>query len=452
MINSLRLRLFVIILVPLVILATATGAWRLTLARQTAQELFDRNLMLTALTVARDVALSDGDAVSLETDALLRESGGGLVRYHVYGPDGVLVTGFAVPPVPVSRKLPPDQAFAYYDAVYRGAPARVLRLKDETTIAGITGTYTVTVWQDLASRSAFVTQVLIRSAAIMLTLILGVALLVWFGVRQGLKPLIELEDAISQRSSEDLSPIRRRVPIETRGIVGRLNELFEQVSTTLRAQTNFVSDAAHQLRNPIAGLRALADATTSAGDLETAHQRARELSRAAAEAGDLANRLLTLERARAEAGVATLDEIELAGLVRDTAKAVRASNADRGVSMKVTAPNTPVAFRGDALMLREALTNLIDNAFAHGGPGLSRITVTLEQGDGKLSLTVANDGQGIDPARIPQILARFGQGAGSVGSGLGLSIAEAVANRHGGTLNVLHPDTGFAVRLCFPMD
>ena len=450
MINSLRLRLFIIILVPLVVLSTAIGAWRLSLARETAQELFDRNLMLTALAVARDVALSDGDAVSLETDALLRETGGGLVRYHVYGPDGVLVTGFAVPPVPVTRKLPPDQAFAYYDAVYRGAPARVLRLKDETTIAGVTGTYTITVWQDLASRSAFVAQLLIRSAAIMLTLILGAAILVWFGVRQGLKPLIELEDAISQRSSEDLSPIRRSVPIETRGIVGRLNELFEQVSTTLRAQTNFVSDAAHQLRNPIAGLRALADATTSAGDLETAHQRARELSRAAAEAGDLANRLLTLERARAEAGVATLDEVDLSSLIRETTKAILRSQSDRNVSLHVDAPKQATIIRGDPLMLREALSNLIDNAFVHGGPDLSRITVSLVARGKDLWLTVANDGQGIEPDRIPQILARFGQGEGSAGSGLGLSIAEAVARRHGGRLEVLRPGTGFAVRLSFP--
>lgn len=451
MTNSLRLRLFLIIVLPLLALAVIAGAWRLSVARDTAQEMLDRNLMLTALTVVRDVARSDGDAISLETDALLRKTVGGLVRYHVYGPDGVLVTGYAVPPVPLSRKLPTDKAYAYYDAVYRGEPARVLRLKDETTIGGVTGTYTVTVWQDLASRNAFVTQLVLRSVAVILTLILGVGMLVWFGVRLGLKPLLELEDAISQRSSEDLSPIRRSVPVETRGLVARLNELFSQVNTTLAAQTNFVSDAAHQLRNPIAGLRALADATTSAPTLDAARSRAREMSRAASEAGDLANRLLTLERARAEAQVGAPELLSLSKLVEETASALRASHGDRGVALTVDMPAREVTVPGDAVMLREALTNLIDNAYVHGGPGLREISVTMYPANGHCDLVVENDGRSVPPSAVPKILARFGQDGTGEGSGLGLSIAEAVSRRHAGTLSVLERDEGFAVRIRLPL-
>ena len=96
MLNSLRFRLFAIILGPLLLIALGIGIWRLASAQQTAQEVFDRNLLVTALAVSRDVASRDGDAISVETAQLLSRSAGEPVRYHVYAPDGVLVVGYGV--------------------------------------------------------------------------------------------------------------------------------------------------------------------------------------------------------------------------------------------------------------------------------------------------------------------------------------------------------------------
>lgn len=446
--RSLRLRLFAIILVPLVLLALMIGVWRIGVAQTTAQELFDRNLMLTAVAVARDVAVSDGDAISPETQQLLGETAGGPVRYHVYGPDGVLVTGYAVPPVAPGR-LGQDEAFAYYDATYRGRPARVLRLKDEAEIDGFSGIFTITVWQDLEARNALVWALGLRSAGVMATLLAAVALLIWFGVRIGLKPLTDLEDAISRRSPEDLSPIRRSVPEEAQGIVAQLNALLGRMRTTFDAQEAFVSDAAHQLRNPIAGMRALGEAIQSAGTLDAAHERASHLVTAAAHAGDLANRLLTLERARAETGTAGFQPVDLSSLITRTVDDMAAETAARGISVEVSADSAGT-IRLDELMVREALTNLMDNALVHGGPTLSRIGVSALPNGDTIDLTVSNDGTSIAPDDIPAILARFGQKAPGKGSGLGLSIASAVASRHGGDL-VVHPETGgFAVTMRLP--
>lgn len=448
MLRSLRFRLFVIILAPLLALALAIGIWRINVAQATAKELFDRNLMFTAVAVARDVALSDGDAISYETTQLLNEAAGGPVRYHVYGPDGVIVTGFAVPPI-APGQLVQDEPFAYYDATYRGSPARVLRLKDETAIDGLSGTFTITVWQDVAARNAFVLAIGLRSAVVMATLLGAVALLVWFGVRFGLKPLTDLEDAISRRTPEDLSPIQRPVPIEAKGIVAQLNALLGRMGATFDAQAAFVSDAAHQLRNPIAGLRALGDSIRSARTLEAAHSRADELVNAAAEAGDLANRLLTLERARAERGSEGIAPVALEALVDDVAKGFVDLARKRGVALSVDAeacPPVPV----ERVMVGEALTNLIDNAFVHGGAGLSEIRISLQALGGSAVVTVENDGASVNAAEIPKILARFGQIEPGAGSGLGLSIADAVAHRHGGRLEVQSRDRGFAVVLTLP--
>ncbi len=446
--RSLRLRLFAIILAPLLALALVIGIWRVGVARDTAQELFDRNLMFVALAVARDVARSDGDAVSPETQDLLARTAGGPVRYHVYAPDGVFVTGFAVPPI-APGQLAGAETFAYYDATYRGSPVRVLRLRDETSIDGFAGTFTITVWQDLDARNAFILALGMRSGAVIAMLIGAVALLVWFGVRIGLKPLTDLEEAISRRSPEDLSAIQRPVPIEARGIVSQLNALLSRMRATFDAQAAFVSDAAHQLRNPIAGMRALGEAIQSAGSLDDARARAGDLVLAAAHAGDLANRLLTLERARAATGPEDTAPTDIGTLVEDTAAALHASAQARGARLEVDA--TPgVMADVEALMLREALTNLIDNALVHGGAGLTTVRLTLRGTPESLDLTVENDGTGVASSDIPNILARFGQIEPGAGSGLGLSIADAVARRHGGRL-VVHPRSdGFAVTISLP--
>ena len=450
MFQSLRFRLFVIILAPLLILALGIGAWRISVAQSTAKEFYDRNLMFTALAVARDVSRSDGDAISPATEQLLNQTAGGPVRYHVYGPDGVLVTGYAAPPI-APGQLKQGEPFAYYDAVYRGNPARILRLKDEASIDGLSGTFTITVWQDIAVRNAFVWALGLRALAVMAMLLTAVAGLIWFGVRIGLKPLTDLEEAISRRSPEDLRPIQRKIPVEAEGIVSQLNVLLERMRATFDAQTAFVSDAAHQLRNPIAGLRALSESIRTARTLEAAQYRAGELVIAATHAGDLANRLLTLERARAETGSKGVAPAQLEDLIRDTVGHLEDAAKARNVRLFITSEDCP-PLHVDRLMIREALTNLIDNALVHGGGSLSSISVILKKTGNALKVTVDNDGASVAAGDVPNIISRFGQVEPGPGSGLGLSIADAVARRHGGKLEV-HPKVdGFSVSIILPLN
>ena len=209
---SLRLRLFTIIMLPLLAISAAVGVWRIGDAQRTAEDLYDRNLLFTAVAVARDVALLDGDAISYKTEQLLSDTAGGPVRYHVYAPNGAFVTGYGVPPVPLTRIADLDAPFIYFDAVNRGNPVRVLRMRDIAQIGGMSGTFTITVWQDQAVREGFVRALALRALAVMAALIGTVAVVVWFGVNRGLRPLLDLEEAISIRSPEDLSPIKRKVP------------------------------------------------------------------------------------------------------------------------------------------------------------------------------------------------------------------------------------------------
>lgn len=96
--QSLRLRLTLIILLPLLLIGIIVGLWQVDRTKATAQDLFDRSLLITALAIVGDVTRSGGDALSLETRDLLGDTSGGAVFYHVYAPDGVFVTGYALPP------------------------------------------------------------------------------------------------------------------------------------------------------------------------------------------------------------------------------------------------------------------------------------------------------------------------------------------------------------------
>jgi two-component system sensor histidine kinase TctE len=448
--TSLRLRLTVIILVPLLVIALAVGFWQVRDARVQAADIFDRSLLTVALAVTADVARSNGNAVSLETRDLLEDTSGGPVFYHVHAPNGYYVTGFATPPVRQSPDVLTDDPYSYYNSTYYGEEVRALRLRDVTTVDGITGTFIITVWQRVEVRDALMRDLARRAFTIMAVLIGTVAFVVWFGVLRGLRPLTDLEDAISQRSSDDLSPIRRPVPPEIRGLVRRLNLLFGQVEASMARQAVFISNAAHQLRNPIAGVLAMAEAVRSAPGEAAARDRADELLTSARHLKDLANKLLTLERA-SHAGDRR-EPVELSEALEDVVDRYRAEARTQGVALSITLPDDEVTVSADPVMLREALGNLIDNALKHGGLGLQRVAVSLRTEDGQPVILVEDDGQGVAAEDVATVLERFGQARPSEGSGLGLSIAEAVALSHGGTIALGRSDGGgLAVTMALPL-
>lgn len=448
---SLRLRLFLIILIPLLLIAIGLAYWWTNEAQTTAEGQYDNSLLFTALSVSKDVALRDGDAITSETENLLSKTAGGPVRYHVYAPDGVFVTGYAVPPIPIGTREADHETYSYFDAHYKGKNVRVLQLTYVTQIAGFSGPFTITVWQKKSVRQKFIQLLVFRALVVIGVMITTVAIVVWFGVNFGLKPLLDLEEAISLRNPKDLSPIKRIVPPETKGLVLQFNTLLRQVSNSMEAQANFISDAAHQLRNPIAGVRALGESILTAKTLKDSHTRASHLVEAAAQTSDLANKLLTLERVRASEGVEPTQTVHLQDIINSTVKDFAYRAKQNSVKLSIHSTDKKILIRADPTMLREALINLIDNAFIHSGSELSKIDVILKSSNRNAIITVADDGKGVDKKDIPKILARFGQAGTNQGSGLGLSISGAIAACYMGTLSIGKEGAGFNVSMQLPL-
>lgn len=446
---SLRARLTVVILAPLLLIAGLIGAWAFSDAEANASERFDRSLLSTALAISRDTAVTGGDALSEVTRDLLRDTSGGAVFYHVYAPDGVFVTGYATPPVPPANTDLQDPQ-VYFDAVYQGAPVRALRFTQNMLIDGLNGPFTFTVWQDTDVRDGFLQSRTRPTFLIIASMIGALGLVVWFGVRFGLSPLLDLEEAISQRSPADLSTIKRRIPPEVSGIVSRLNMLLADMSKTLKAKDEFISDAAHQLRNPIAGVLSLADSLQGAKTLADAKQRGADVQLAAREAGNLANDLLTLERAKADPRPETLTDFDAVGVLQDLSKSFEREAKAAGIDFAYISQLDQALLYGDPVMFRQAILNILTNALAHGGDRLSEVNLAVNEVAGGFQVTVTDDGKGLAKQDFGRALGRFSQIGPSAGSGLGLPIAEAVAQGLGGSLSMESRAGNFVVVLEFP--
>ena len=318
---SLRLRLLILILVPLLLMAVALGYWRYQVAQRTAQTLFDRALLATALAVSRDVVISDGDVLLPSTMDMIRDASGGEVFYHVTGPGGVYITGYGYPPANHGAVTKDETAPVFYEAMYRQEPVRVLRIVETLTLDQVSGDTIVTVWQRVADRDAFARELGLRAAGLLSILVMSVAVIVWFGVRTGLRPLRDLQDAIAKRSSDDLSQIKRPIPTEVTGIVATLNKLFQQFDNSITAHQEFIAEAAHQLRNPSAAVQSMAAAARNAKTEEDRRQRLDELLAASQAASRVTEQLLSLERLRNNAEGEEAQRFNLNAVAREACEA-----------------------------------------------------------------------------------------------------------------------------------
>lgn len=447
---SLRARLTAVILGPLLIIAGLVGVWAYNDAQTRAAERFDLSLLSTALSISRDIAVSEGDALSETTRDLLRDTSGGAVFYHVYAPDGVFVTGYATPPVPPSDTNGAAQR-TYYDAVYQGQTVRALRLTQSMSIDNISGLFTFTVWQDTRLRDGFVQGRTTPTFLVIASLVGALAVVVWFGVRFGLTPLRDLETAIERRSPDDLSVIKRQIPIEVAGIVGRLNTLLGELDQTLVAKDRFISNAAHQLRNPIAGVLSLSEAVQSAATLKDVRARSADLVDAARQTSSLANNLLALERARAASPRDEKPSFELGPLLRNIADKFALRALEQGIAFQSAIANNLPQLSGDAVMLEQAVLNLLTNALLHGGTGLTQIELNCSATADGVVIAVVDNGKGIAEADIATAMAHFGQVEPSMGSGLGLPIALAVAEAFGGSVTPKSGKGQFSISMVLPI-
>lgn len=259
-------------------------------------------------------------------------------------------------------------------------------------------------------------------------------LLLWLAVVRGLRPLERLAREVERRDAEVLAPLDAiAVPREVLPLIERLNGLFARIGEAMHRERRFTADAAHELRTPVAAIKAQAQvARTASGGEERLHA----LDGAIAgcdRAAHLIDQLLTLARVDALNGGAT-ESCDLRDIAAGEIAAIALSALVRGVRIEL-AEGDDVVVNGNPELLRILLRNLLDNAVHHTRPGTAvRVEVKYEQG--APSLSVSDDGPGVPQAEMARLSERFYrlQGAAGEGSGLGLSIVRRIAELHGASL------------------
>ncbi len=294
------------------------------------------------------------------------------------------------------------------------------------------GEWLVAAGQRLHERDELVWD-LIGSQLLPWLLVLPVLLaaMAW-AVRQALAPVRALAEDLQRRSADDLRPVAEaQAPTELRPLLGAMNGLFTRIETTLARERRFTADAAHELRTPLAVLRAQWDVQRHAAtDAERRHAEAK-LGAGLDRLDRLVSQMLLLSRVDASERLARTEPIAWAAVVEQALSDVLPLAERRRIDLGVDWPpegSAPFPLQGDAALLGVLLRNLLDNAVRYA-PEASAVTLRFSAD----TLAVENTG----PALTPEALARLGErfhrteGQAETGSGLGLSIAQRVAALHG---------------------
>lgn len=449
MVGSLTTRLLMGVALPMIALALALAVGGTIAIRATVDAVNDRILDAAARGIADSLTVEDGD-VALDLPptifGMLENTARDNVYYSVRRGDQVL-TGYADLPRLAPATDGDEPRFS--DGTYLGRPVRlVVRTR---RLPGVPEPLAVQVAETLDARAADVRRLLLALVALEVALITLAVLLLPLSVRWGLRPVRQLREEIDGRTASDLTPLPlTRVPTELRELVAGFNVLFARLGESMGAMRRFTGDASHQMRTPLTILRTHVAALRSADPgSEGARQSIEDIDAGSIRLARLIAQLLSLARAdNAVPGETVLEVVDLAAIVAAIAAEQEGAAMAAGVSLTI-AGEPREAFTAPALAI-ELVSNLVDNAIRHGaGPGGVRILIE----DGP-AIVVEDDGPGIPLTERDRAFERFTpiRARNAYGSGLGLSIARALAGAIDASVTLETPSSGrgLRARVLFP--
>ena len=409
-------------------------------ADATAKLVTDRTLLASARVIAEAVRVDEGGnaQVDLPPAALeMFDTGyGDRVFYQVITAWGSLVSGFPDLPLPATQRAGEDLSF-------HGAEVRVMMLDHPVVGLPNDAAISVTVAVTHKSQYAMRRQLWLADFSKQVVLVLAASLVTILGLQWGLAPALRLRDAVRERGRNRLDPLPEdMVQSELRPLVHALNDHMERVQNQMAAQRRFVSNAAHQLRTPLALISTQASVAARESDDGRRNEALVALRTSTRQISRLASQLLTLSRAEPGSRRPRSDATDLTKAAREILEAHAEEALRRNLDVGLEEAG-PVVVEGDGTMLREMLVNLIDNAIRYTREN-GRITVAVQQADGQAIVTVEDNGPGIPEDEREQVFERFYRiiGTEAEGSGLGLSIVREVVDGTGGSVSLDEAEGG----------
>jgi len=276
--------------------------------------------------------------------------------------------------------------------------------------------------------------------------------LIWWIVGAGLAPIRQVAAEVAQREPRSLARLSADAPREIQPLIERLNALFGRIERSIENEKRFTADAAHELRNPVAAIRAQAESSLGESDAQVVREGLSRIALSAERMSRLVGQLLSLARLDAKAEGVALETLDLTRVAQQTLAERAPAFIAAGGSVDLYGPEV-AEVSGDAALLEVLIRNLLDNALRHGGQGV-HATVRIGCDDREVALEVVDDGPGVPAALAARLGQRFVRAANAQteGSGLGLSIVARICELHGATLSFSPGPNGrgLQVRVRFP--
>ncbi len=396
----------------------------------------DGLLGASAISISEQLELVDGKPfVDMPYSALsiLATYGEHRIFYAVRAADGGLITGYdEVQPYDGKMDLDTPE---YFTTEVMGLEVRATTIT-KRLLGENASEVTVTVTQTREEYAQIRDNLALAAAVVGAGFLFLAGLLGFPVVRSALKPLTILGESLAKRDASNFRPLDQEVPSELRPFVKSLNDFIERLRSTLTTSENFITEAAHRIRTPLAVLSAEAELAGRDTDLATMRQRIGKIRRTAAATSRITSQLLSQAMIAYRANQRARETVVLSDIVAMALRDTDAAADARTIDFVVDVPRD-LTFEGDGIAMLEALRNLLDNAVKYAPEG-SEVLVSAKYGDeGRVCIQVDDAGPGIPASDRDRVVRRFERGADGPavdGTGLGLSIVREVAQNHGGTL------------------
>jgi len=429
--RSLKTEILLRLAVPLIFFISVESVLSYFVTLHHVDVAYDRWLLDSARSLTQEIKVRDGKViVELPPAALeiFKWDESDKTYFKIISEEQGMLTGDKFVPEPFDVETDWTRPVYFDDEMY-GEPVRVVSMLIAPEHAS--EKVFVHVAETLNKRRNMMMDILLADLVPQMALVLLAGIYLVVGVKRGLQPLHVLADEIAQRSSRDLRPIpEQHVFLEVRALTDTINDLLERLGSAIATQQRFIANAAHQLRTPLAGLKLQVERVQREQDLPAMKPALMHIQGCADRMSHLTTQLLILARSEPIDGDYELRPVDLCKLAKDTCMDWVPKALQRHMELSFEGAKRALYVRGDEVLLRELLANLLDNAICYGHDR-GNIIVKVQSYPSPC-LIVEDDGPGIPELEMGKVFERFYRIPGSPGDGcgLGLAIVKEIADLH----------------------
>lgn len=412
-------------------------------AAQIAQQSQDSILRASVTSMLDTANIRDGVVemdIPYSSFSILNNSSDDRIFYSIYQDDKIL-SGYDDLSVP---SLPADTSIVFQSATFADVAVRQVTATRMLIGAEVRTKITATVAQTQDNLSGILARISKQAAVLGFGFFSLAMLLSIWAASATIDPLRRLATSVTRRGPEDLSPVVKPVPSEMAPLVSSLNSLMARLERSLNQSEDFIAEAAHRMRTPIATVRSHAETTLQRVDKEENRRALRSMIYAIDESSRAAGQLLDHAMIIFRSSQLELVDIDLVDLVQDIVLRITPLAEMKDVELRLECDETAIV-SGDSILLQNAIRNVIDNAMKYS-PSESVIFLVV-RATPRPYLEVRDQGPGFLTDEIDELTGRFTRGrnaSGTIGSGLGLTIARDVAAAHGGSFKLSNNSSGGA--------